>query len=131
MKVIFLHPERKCNTDCLMLPISETMWAAFSFIVLKSKNEDFFSFRPHCRHSVLPALEGMKTTICLHFSVLFILLWIQWLVCSQAFRRHKSHTAHPATASPYQARSGTSGGAGSNIKLPGSLSTTVTSRALQ
>lgn len=51
MKVIFLHPERKCNTDCVMLPISETMWAAFSFIIINSKNEGFFFQMEFCSQS--------------------------------------------------------------------------------
>lgn len=42
MKVILLHPEGKCNTDCAMLPISDTLQPAFSFVAIKSKNERFF-----------------------------------------------------------------------------------------
>lgn len=57
-----MHPERKCNTDCVTLPISETMWAAFSFIVINSKNDSFF-FQMEF-HTVSPLHFGRNEGEC-------------------------------------------------------------------
>lgn len=43
MKVILWHPEGKCHNDCVMLPISDTLHSAFSFVAINSKNKRFFS----------------------------------------------------------------------------------------
>lgn len=55
-----------------MLPTSETMWAAFSFIVINSKNEGFFFFQmefhtvnpPHFGGNEGDYLPGFSSVIC-------------------------------------------------------------------